>query len=86
MVGSGAVAVEATALGMSGLYSDVVPLSCLLSRTKSQTIASNWLTDTTTSIINQSELLKSKIVVNLCKVLQTVADNQFSSAQQVFYC
>ena len=115
MVGSGTVAVEATALGKTGIYSDVDPLSCLLTRAKSQTVDPDWLTDTFTYIINQAKPLAKTgteseeairhifdlehstkfrtppnvfhwfdpyVVVNLCKVLQAIADNQYSSAQQ----
>lgn len=60
MVGSGTVAVEATALGKSGLYSDVDPLSCLLTRAKSHPVNPEWLNDTISQVLSQAGPLPKK--------------------------
>lgn len=53
MAGCGTVAVEVAAGGMSGLFSDVDPLACLLTRTKSTPIDPEWLTTTVEAIISE---------------------------------
>jgi len=55
MVGSGTVAVEATAQGIDGIYSDIDPLSCLLTRAKSRPVDPNWLIDTIQIMINNAQ-------------------------------
>ena len=57
MVGSGTVAVEAVAYGKSGLYSDVDPLSCLLTRAKSRAVDPEWLLDSIKAIIEKAQPL-----------------------------
>lgn len=55
MVGSGTVAVEAAAYGKDGLYSDVDPLSCLLTRAKSRPVDPDWLLETIQLIIAKAQ-------------------------------
>src|SRR3989442_3971175 len=55
MVGCGTVAVEATASGRSGLFSDVDPLACLLTRAKTNPVNPQWLAGTVEAIIRASQ-------------------------------
>jgi len=55
MVGCGTVAVEARARGKSGLYSDIDPLACLLTRAKSRIVDPDWLLDTVKGIIAKAQ-------------------------------
>jgi len=57
MVGSGTVAVQAVASGKSGIYSDVDPLSCLLTRAKSRPVEPQWLLRTIRLIIDRARLV-----------------------------
>jgi hypothetical protein len=56
MVGSGSVAVETVATGRSGIFSDVDPLSCLLTRAKSHPVNPSWLEDTIGVIVDRAQL------------------------------
>lgn len=50
MSGSGTVAVEAAAVGKRGLFSDIDPLSCLITRAKSHPVSPDWLDRTVEEI------------------------------------
>lgn len=56
MVGSGTVAVEAVAAGRSGIYSDIDPLCCLLTRAKARPVDPQWLLQTIQLIVKKSHL------------------------------
>jgi len=53
MAGCGTVAVEASASGKSGLFSDVDPLACLLTRAKASPVDPEWLTATVEAIVRR---------------------------------
>lgn len=55
MVGCGTAAVETVVSGRSGLFSDIDPLACLLTRAKSRPIDPDWLIDSVDSIVKKSE-------------------------------
>ncbi len=55
MAGCGTVAVETLAAGRSGLFSDIDPLACLLTRAKSRPVAPEWLTATIEAIVHEWE-------------------------------
>jgi hypothetical protein len=57
MVGSGTVSVQAVAYGKSGIFSDVDPLSCLLTRAKSRPVSPNWLTKTIEAVVERARPL-----------------------------
>jgi len=57
MVGCGTVAVEATAAGKPGLYSDVDPLACLLTRAKCRPVNPAWLVGMVQTVIENSKPL-----------------------------
>lgn len=52
MVGSGTCAVESVVSGRDGIFSDIDPLSCLLTRAKTHPVDPKWLTETIERIIN----------------------------------
>lgn len=115
MVGSGTVAVEAAAFGRGGLYSDIDPLSCLLTRAKSRPVNPTWLLKAIQAIIAKTQpfatlsigshvareciadlegstpfkappdvfhWFEPYIVVNMCKVLQGLAEIECSSRRR----
>lgn len=88
MVGSGTVAVEAIAHGKNGLYSDVDPLSCLLTRAKSRPVDPDWVVGTVKSIIAEAEPL-AKADTDQNKALQYITDlegsTQFRAPPNVFH-
>lgn len=88
MVGSGTVAVEAVACGKDGLYSDVDPLSCLLTRAKSRPVDPNWLLKTVQSIIAKSQPM-AKAGVKQSEALDSIDDlegsTQFRAPPNLFH-
>jgi hypothetical protein len=53
MVGCGTAAVEAVVSGRAGLFSDIDPLACLLSRAKSRPVDPDWLIHSFESIVKK---------------------------------
>lgn len=88
MVGSGTVAVEAAACGKSGLYSDVDPLSCLLTRAKSRAVDPDWLIEMVKSIIAEAEPL-AKAGIERGEALRYITDlegsTQFRAPPNLFH-
>jgi hypothetical protein len=57
MVGSGTSAVESVVSGRDGIFSDIDPLSCLLTRAKTGPLEPEWVTETFESIIRKADPL-----------------------------
>jgi hypothetical protein len=54
MTGSGTAAVETVAAGRTGIFSDIDPLACLLTRAKTHPVDPEWLTQTFDSIAKKA--------------------------------
>jgi hypothetical protein len=54
MAGSGTCAVESVVSGRDGIFSDIDPLSCLLTRAKTNPLEPKWLTETMEKVITKS--------------------------------
>jgi len=55
MAGCGTVAVETTFAGKAGLFSDIDPLACLLTRAKARPVDPDWLVNTVASVLKESK-------------------------------
>jgi hypothetical protein len=88
MVGSGTVAVEASALGKDGIYSDIDPLSCLLTRAKSTPVDAIWLNKAIESIIVDAQPF-AKSGISIEEAVRYVNDlesnTDFRSPPNVFH-
>jgi site-specific DNA-methyltransferase (cytosine-N4-specific) len=78
MTGSGTVAVEAAAAGKDGLFSDVDPLSCLITRAKSHPVDPEWLKGTVEQI-NEKARPFSKRGAKPAEALASIKDLEGST-------
>jgi hypothetical protein len=54
MAGCGTVAVEAAFAGRAGLFSDIDPLACLITKAKARPVDPDWLDDTVSTVLKSS--------------------------------
>ncbi len=55
MAGCGTVAVETAFAGKAGLFSDIDPLACLVTRAKARPVDPDWLDDTVSTVLKSSK-------------------------------
>jgi len=79
MAGCGTAAVETAFAGKAGLFSDIDPLACLLTRAKARPVDPEWLVNTVSSIIEESKPF-AKPGVKRAKALKHIRDLEGSTS------
>ena len=79
MTGCGTAAIETVFAGKAGLFSDIDPLACLLTRAKARPVDPDWLVNAISSIIEQSKPF-AKPGVKRAKALKYIWDLEGSTS------
>jgi hypothetical protein len=88
MAGCGTVAVETTFAGKAGLFSDIDPLACLLTRAKARPVDPDWLVNTVASVLKESKPFAKPGVkrANALKYIHNLEDSTpFRAPPNVFH-